>query len=860
MSYNYLVDHAAKNAWCSPDQDKQCIIQPLRISKEEGVWNQVKVLMKYFQLPNNTDRFHVYQIGQVFPIILGLLPVRLEWVNFATCCEQEKMSLDVYNDQGVRYPNHLIWYRYTENRCLIIAIAEHKTMSIDLPHENIYIRLYSNSYFQSDRSNQILDIVKNEGITISDMNSVMNFQYRIASFASQPGKTMCFVNGYLVNDINLMSAKTGDVVEFFHDGSVKKIIDLRIGDLETFNSIRDMRRKYLVHYPADGEHIIDYFDDIDFYLYQKGAGINFQGVLYHRNQGDAIRMITHRDYSIQVPYVVSLAGSIPNNTDPEELILRLYIRNSGYYRPLIQEHNRLHELYKLSDTDVVRAMIGIDSTVPNWKADMLEMSDYSNVMSHLGRDIPGSMVENAYGYNAISKIIGDTPSYTEPADNSITSSLMTVNMPYVLQTNSSVFEYGPDGNLVAWNNHDIGEVYPCISNQARLAEILVGHSGFDLDDNYGLEVLIDSNVNYRCYVSEIKNGVKQNKWQDVTGSSMYAVVNGVVKWLIDQTQYETIVRTDKKILCYDIAILPEDGLLRFPIMQVKTIDGIEAARPVQVPVGELDIFVNGKPIINSLDYIVEWPYVTIRHKEYLNYPDQMEQLITIRAKGFCNADLELNRDVDYGFVMFGMLSMNNRFDIRDDKVLRIVVDGKLKHRDELEFSEEHSGVYVGDVPDGRPYMVRDIVVPTRGMTLTDTYALRESSLEVDEIVGNSMTLKHPMPTRSDVFTIAERYQIYSPYCAKILFDLKNKVLDDPRLYAHYGESLVRELTKPYEYLLKTDPCADLHYPDTRFIDIHPHHLYTVVDVSPYVYKFISAVVKVILKNRVNLSHFVRVSV
>jgi hypothetical protein len=354
--------------------------------------------------------------------------------------------------------------------------------------------------------------------------------------------------------------------------------------------------------------------------------------------------------------------------------------------------------------------------------------------------------------------------------------------------------------------------------------------------------------------------VKQHKWQDVTNSQMYVVQNNRLQWLIDKTQYETIVRTDKKILCYDMSILPEDGLLRFPIMQIKTIDGVEAGRPVEVPTGELDIYVNGKLLINELDYIVEWPYVNIRNKEYQNYPDQLEQLVTIRAKGLCNSDLKFTASGDYGFVMFGMLSMNNKFDIRDDKVLQIVVDGGLRDRDDLQFSEEHTGVYVGNVKNGRPYVVKDIVVPIRSQTNMDTYVLRDSSLEVDKYVSDYMSLKHPEPTRNDVFTIESRYQIYSPYCAKILFDLKNKVLDDPRLYEHYGETLVWELCKPYDYLLKSDPCSDLMYPDIRFVDIHPHHLFTVVDVSPHVYKFLSMVVKVILKNRVNLSHFIRISI
>lgn len=860
MPYNYLVDHAVKNAWCSPDQDKQCIIQPFRVSKDEGVWNSIKVLMKTFLLPNKDDTFHVYQIGQVFPIILGLLPVSLGWVNFSDCCEAEKMSLDVYNDKGIRYPNQLVWYRYTENRCLVIAIANHTAIPIELVKENIYIRLYSNSYFSSDRSSQILDVIKNVGTTITTISSIMNFQYMVAGYENKPGKSLCYVNGYLVNQINPFTAKIGDYVEFFHDGSIYKVMDINIEDMETFNSIKDSRKKYLVHYPKDNESIIEYYDDVDFYLYVLRENGTSQGLFYHRNEPDAVRMLTHRDYSIQVPYVVAFNEFIPNSPDPEKLILRLYIRHSGWYRPLIQEHNRIHELYKLHDVDIVRALIGIDSTVPNWKADTLELSDYNNIMSFKGRDIPISTIENAYGYNAISKIIGDTPTFADIADESITSSLKIIDLPYGLQNKSTVYEYNQTGELVAWNNHNLGEVYPCLNTNIRLGEVLVGETGYDLDDNYDLIIPIDSNYNYRFYVSEVKNGVKQNSWRDVTDSSMYAVNNGIATWFIDHTQYETIVRSDKKILCYDINILPEDGLIRFPIMQIKTIDGIEAARNVQVPVGELDIFINGKSCIKDLDYKVQWPYVTITNKEYLNYPDQLDQLITVRAKGFCTSELELDSNEDYGFVMFGMLSANNKFDIRDDKVLRIIVDGKLYHRDDLDFAEDSTSIFVGNVPNGRPYIIRDIVVPTRSLTNTDTYSLRSSSLEVDEYISNYMTLKYPEPSRNDQFSINERYQIYSPYFAKILFDLKNKVLDDERLYNHYGETLVRELCEPYEYLLATDPCSDLHYPDDRFVIIHPHPLFTVVDINAYVFKFMSIVSKVILKDRVNLSHFLRIVV
>lgn len=856
---NYLVEHALQNVWCTPDQDRQHIIRPGKITPPGGVWSDVTVLMKRRPLPNKVDYFHVYQIGQVYPIIVGFLPVSRQWVNFADVCGQEQLILDVYSDKGIRYPNHLIWYCVTEDNNLIVAVSENKKIPIQLNDEALYIRFYSNAYFSSVESSQIDDGILNIGKTFVDMNDILNFQNTLNQIKTRPGKTMMFINGFAVDAINPFSAKAGDVVEVLHDGAAYKVVYLNVRDLQVFDSIKDQRRKYLVHFPDDGNRSIEFFDDVDFYLMRQTSNGTYQGVYYHRNQPDAVRMVTHRDYAIQVPYLVALNNSIPNSDDPEALVLSVTLRYSGYNRPLVLEHNRIHELYKLPDEDVVRALVGIDSGVPNWQATHLEMSNYTTIMGSLTRDITPEMVESAYGYNAISKLIGDTPKLAEISSNASTSGLKEVRVPYGLQTNAVAYEYNQQGLLTAWYNHSAGDVYSCVDNNTGMVEMLSGTAAYGFDENYDITGPIDSKASYRFYASKVVAPGQTKVWKDVTGSSMYAIDDNKFTWLITHGEYDTIVRSDKKILSYDLELEMVDGLLKFPLQQIQTIDGVEGIRTLIIPPGELDIFLNGHTLMEKLDFFMEFPNVVICNKEYLNQPTDLAQIVTIRAKGFCNSNLEYEAPDDVGFIRHGMLSRNNRFDIRDDRVMRIVVDGRLRDRSELDFSEEHSGVSIGNVANGRPYIVRDIVVPMRGLTMAETYSFRNTSLAVDQIVSEYLTIKKPEPQITTPFSITERYQIYSPFCTKLIYDLKSGVLNDPRLIEYYSDDVVLEICQPYMYLMAFDPCRDDNLPDDKFVIVHPHHLFSVIDLNAFAYKFLGRAVRLILRDRVNLSHFVRIS-
>jgi len=852
--YNFITDHAIKNVWCTPDQDMQSIVKLARLTPKEGVWTKFTVLWQNYALPEKGVRFHVYQIGQLHPLLMGLFPKRNVWTTFAKSCNEEKMLVDLYTGLGVEFPRTESWFMTTRDKNLIVAVKVQDRIGVDLGYNDLFLRVYSNAYFNSLRSDPLDDFIRVGGGRMLTTKQITTLQNEFEKYKKLPGQTYAFVNGYKVSALNLLTVKIDDVAEYVYDSSIFKVVDFPIDSLRTFESSLDPHTKYLLHQAGTGEDNIEYQDDLDVFLLTRKDDGSHTGVYYHRNAVDALRMVTHKDYSVPVANLLSFVANGQTVDDLRGKVLRLHIRHSGYERPLVNENNRIKELYKLNDLDLRKAMLGLDSVVENWRAETLEASAYTKVMRVNGEDITPALVEQAYGYNAIAKLLGDTPQTTR-----LSSGLQLVDVPYGLQTKSTVYEYDAQGKLLGYHNHTIGSVYACSSNLARTVEILSGTSGEDTDDYYGdVPVVIDPTLNYRFYVTPVVNAVAGKVWTDVTGGLEYSIVNGAVHWLVDRTKFQTLVRTDGRILTYDLLLNPQDGIYRFSLTHYQTRLGVRGKRVLEVLLGELDLWLNGNALVYGVDYFIRGVEIVIINQKFLVNPFVDNQKITVRLSGFCQADGSLQKQLDSGFVEYGMLSHNRRYDIRDDKILRIVAGGRVWDRKDLKFSEDDSGVYTPTIPNGVPYQIRDIVVPLRGMTPTDTYTLRAASIVIDNAISDYMTIKLPEPAKDGPNIIPERWVVYSPFVQKLISDLNLGILDDPRIFEQFNDADVLDICKGYEYLLKYDPTQLETKVDDRYVSIHPHCLNITVDMGIYQNRFLARAVKIYCNGLINLAPFIRV--
>ncbi len=862
MAFDYLVDNALRQVWCAPTQEKQDYFQLARLTPDGGELNSYSVMWQELALPTATDLYHVYQIGQVNPLMLGLFPKAQTWQTLSSAMNAMNLIVDLYTLSGVQFPRFQSYYMITRDKAIILAVKLQPSFAADLDTEALYIRVYSNPFFNSTRARlgTMRNYIQTAGVVPLVNGDILTIQNTINSLANLGyGAVYAFINGFKVSQVNVLTAPLGSVVEYVFDTSIYKVVDFPFENLPSFNSRLDNKYKFLLHYEGASDDVIDYQGDIDVWVnYNTGNG-NSQGLYYHHNQPDAIRNVTHRDYSIPTAYVAGFVAGQQNWTSSENVSVRLHIRQAGFARPLAFENNRIADLYTLPDQAIMSAMVGVNSTLTNWQAATLEAANYPQLMAANPPSlVTRQMVEDAYGYNAVANLVGATPLIPV-----LESGQLIVTLPYNLQSNSTAWEYNAQGTMLGFYAHASGGVYVCENSTCTLVEVLAGTASNQLDDTYGQSTqTINPALDYRMYVCPINQstGVPTYVWQDVTASSNYSILNNTLTWNLTAGQFYTCVRSNKTMLAYQVFIQPSEGALEIQLQQEGIRNFILQLFAMQIPMGQLDVFLNGRTMIADIDYVLNFPNLVINNIDALYYPETNEQTITIRWQGFCNSDLSLPvTDVSTGFVQYGLLANTNQYTILDDEVLRITVGGGVYPMSALSFPENSADILGPVGTNGSPYMIQKVVVPMLGVTNQDTYSFRAASMVIDTAVTEYMTQYFPLPSASGPDVIAAPYQVFSPFCCKIIYDLVNGTIPTAQFQSFYNAALVQQVCAPYEYLLAFDPTQTGLQLDPRFVVVRPHNLNVPITLNLYCYNFLQQVITLYMNGLVNLSGLVTVS-
>ena len=854
---DFLVNHAVQNVWCNPKQDLQVTYKPQRISNRRGVRGRMSHMWTSVSMPTPTDVYHVYQIGQYQPFLIGLSPIRGKWRSLAELMNEEFLFADVYTLNGLHLSRFHTYVMVTPEQNVLVAIRDQAKV-VDLKVTDVYLRLYSNSFFDSPRSDGYAHSVVCRGARVMNAAQALNLQRDYLELKARPvGHTWIFVNGYYRDDYKPADFVAGDYVEYVHDSSVKSVKEFNFSGLPTFDSIKDGKRKFLLHYSGaqPGGVNIDYRDDIDVYLIKNGTTAGrFEGIYYHKNSDDALRQVTHRDYSLAVDYVRAHQQAMISRgwTAVSQMRARLFIRHAGYKRPLVFEHHRIQELYKLPDADIRRALLGQDSTVNVWRADELENSEYVQIMDARKRVIQPDLVKDAYGYNATAKLLGDTPSKVQNM-----SGRRAVALPYGTQVDSTAFEIDGAGKLIASFIHTSGVEYTPFNANCALVEMIVGRGGQKLDMVFNKQdAPINPKYSYRYYIAPIAHGeLRNDQWVDVTGdNTKYEVINGKVHWYVDLQYNAVCAKSDAYFLNYELTQAADNGVLRFSVNASADWNGTTVSSLMYIPPGRLDVWLNNEVLIEGLDYFVKWPEIVVTNKQYLK--DGQAQKIRIRGTGFCNTDLTRQPPKEFGFVRWGKLSRNNRYDLRDDRVLRLVVNGRTFHRDDVYFTEGNPALWMDNVPNGAPYLLDDLIVPLRAAVSEDTYSMRAKSLVVDKSVSDYLTMKLPEPVPANPDPILERYAVYSPFAASIMYDLLTERLSTEKFRGQYSDQELRTFLSGYEWLLQYEPTR--HDLDLEHVTVHPHDRTTEIQLDAYQYLLLKRAIKIFLEDKVDITRFVRI--
>lgn len=839
-----IVKKAVDLVWQNPRKDKQSIVQLTRISPFNGYQYTGKVHWDTVETPTEKGYYHFYQIGDNYPGDFTLIAKKNQWYRLSDWCKVIDLVIHLYDKYGRLIPLDNAYTIRLYNDNIIIAVLRTDIIT-DLNENTLFMRFYRNYFYTTVEKDDNVAHIEYFSNTHARKNPTSNLLDNAKLLAGRTaGKFRMTHNGYLTESIDLANLEYGEITEIHYDLSIRKIVDLPISSLRTFKSELDKINKYLIHPPKDGVEVIDYRDDVDIFIYKKDKNTGvIKGVYYHRNMEDSVRMVTHRDYSLPVPYVMGYVEHLDPHPDLNDFYIRLYVRDNGPHKPLIEDVNMIKSLYLLNDKQIVQAMTTVNSTVPEWTASHLEQSAYTAIMRSYREELTPALILDGFGYTATIKALG-YPNIR--ITKNINGDYFT--LPEGVYASATIYEYNQYGLLLGWYyQQGIRKYYP--RNEGCIfIEAIAGEGGDELTMHIGKEPFeLKYDTAYRFYLANKEGNNIVSPWRDATADKRILVDGTTCKFNHNDTGELGIALGDDKFLAYDLYLDGSDGIFDFQLTR-----GLNHTDPLVIPPERIELWLNGHALIEGIDYHVDFPRIIIVNKRYVQ--ENTRQLVTVRCNGFPfmnNGVLSRVQPREIGFVQYGTVSTNARFDPHRDKILRVTVDGGVFDPEVIPFDESGDAVVEHFAKDGSPYCVENPYVNLLGTMGISVYEARNRDYELTKRVSDYLTRYLPKETRKLPPVIDDKYEVYSPFLSKIIMDLKYGRLKSP--LPKSSANTIDKIVEKYKTYLTMDPIIRGY--DPHFVNVHAHNLPTYVELSARDVAFLNRLNEIYLKGEVDVSKF-----
>lgn len=902
---DFLKIHALENVWCEPAQDRHWIVQAIRLTPIGGTFLSVTVGWEQVALPvipgANRVTYHVYQIGQISPQQINVIDRKGVWIPASEICETNNVMFHAYFDNGINVPIGACFFMVTRDKNVLVAIRSvvgfggvPGTTPMDDPGMSLFVRFYSNAYFDSPRWMSLLSrpskgirVLSRRVLSINDFNEFKAQSILIANEYGSLGKGTNWIDGFIqTSETGWTSAYVGKWFEYVWDASIRKQIIFNINDLQSFQSDLDEGSSKLLLLTDTTYDTIEYQDDTDLYFVNTDAG-NYKGIYVHRNFDNCLRQVTHNAYALKAAYLDTYAGihdflaSVPD----DQLVLN--VREAGFKRGLIHQNNRIEELYRMDYATIVNAMVGVNATVNVWKAETLEVSAYTEIMRSTVAEITDVMIEDAYGYNALTQITSypyQTPR-TSPGGNKLVDMPDAMQIPHPVSTKAErcIFCYDNNGKLIKWFNNagnyeTVAIPQPTVG--ITVAEVLnnkfddtdgtyypVYHSGTNTFTNVVVAMKDLAFNGFRCYVCPIVTGVPNEVWYDVTDNlnNYYTYDDSgpvpTLTWNAAALALAFLypcVKINRRVLFYKVPLNVNayPGMIDFTINARMTFNGVTGVRPQQLDFACVDVFmgVGGvlTPLMEDIDYKKIGPQIIIYRVPPSTPPEGLE--VYVRCYGFCDADTMSHYGPrDSGFVKGGLLSVDGTVDIRNDRNIRVILGGSLKLSSAVKFAENATGPLS---QNGLPFTVTDVVVPVEHFTSKDTVAYRKQSLDIDEVVQDYLNVHLEEVTVDYPTIVPDPWALYSPFASALIHALKTGFLGAGELDTPYDNLDIEGWVSQYAYLLDFDPCVIGS--DEDYTHIRPHQYVASMSLTASQYEFMVRINTQYLNSKLNYSQYITI--
>lgn len=822
-----LLDYAIGNLWGNPEENHQYQVQMVRLSDYYGNIDNFSYMEAWRTLPKKGKFYHVFSVGGLDPgfwnFDTGLSrrnPLE-RWVNLGDLCTRRGVMINIYNTFGFNYTKAKAWVMCTYDGLVLIALEKLKTYVVPADMD-MFFRVYTPT----------VPVPRNETVDVPGVNAfayetliyefipeLAQFQARYAELKAKPGFTFVYHNGaYFHGAVNqIPNVVIGDVVEIIHDPTVIRAELYRYDQLPAYYSEMDKVRKLILHPPkTEGDFSLRYFDDNDYFL----VGPKNYGLYFHRNNQRSVRQLTHQDIAISDYDVQMASGHLDDlKTLANDRILVL-IRDTDWEYQWPWEHNRVRYLYRLSDADILRAMTGVRATVPEWTASNLEQGPVMSFTRNQWKNLTREGANKAFGYNASTLILSNTPVKVNHVPGTL-----GVEIPVTYRAACSAWEYDADGKLLGWWNMTNRLYFIPKYPGCKMVEFTLGTAGRNVDYKVvNTTTEVDPLNNVRVYVSpfSVLTGQLVGEMVDVTGDdTVYYIENGLLFWKkLDPVNQRGVLLFNTKCLGYSFELDHIDHSLSFA--QTHIYDGGGLIFPTAF--ANYALWLNGHPLIDNVDWFFENGSFYIINKQFVV---EGPQQITFRADQF-HPDQELPvRKTELGFVDGGVIGRFPRYNLRDDRVTRCVIGGRLFRTADVPCAEQTSPSDLWDTLNGLPYMVKHTYTPVWYVEEYNNFPDYELAQEVDKRVSEYLTLYAEKPNQDPVIhNQQDKYRLFSPFLSVVVNAILNRLLVLPALKdmeEGYTDRFVRDQVASYLWWLKYDPVPRKF--DLRYFAVMPYANY-----------------------------------
>ena len=816
---NPLVTYTDRALWGNPEIDRQFQVNMERVSVELGYIKNFNYMGKWRTLPKSNRFYHIFTVGGLHPGFWGFRekfrtrnPLD-RWIRADDVAQVHGIQLDVYNTLGRMFPRTKVWLMFTYDGLVLMALEKLVLFPVPVT-DKFFFRTY-NPTVNVDKFSLVKDPLANpfvyETMTYENTSELQIFQGRYLTLSAKPGYTGVFHNGRFVElSPAALTLSIGDEVEIWHDPTVKEVKRYRYGDCANFRSVRDDKKKLILHPPKTNDWGLRYFDDSDFYVVRPDK----HGIYFHRNNENAVRQLTHNDFSIaddQIKVQMEQFGELSNI---ENYTILELVRHSAWTFQWPFEAQRVRYLYRLNDAGILAAMTGPLALIPEWTAVELENGPVQRLMGSQFKYLTTDVSKNALGYNAMTKALSDTPIKVLYDGGN-----RGIEVPATYAGDFMAYEYDAQGLLLEYNQFYNTKYFTPLNPACHLVEFIMGQGKRKL--NYVVtnqDTQLIQNVEFKVYVGHwnINDNVFMGDVVDKTDTDLYEISNGWIVWKkLDKVNQRAMVVFNDAFLSYSFSLQHMDHSLSFALTEIYS----DGRLPVILVPAQLDLWMNGHPLIDNVDWFFDNGRFYIHNKEFLVAGSQQ---FVVRAHGL-HADIKKPKtETELGFVEGGVIGNIPRYNIREDRTTRCVINGRLFLTQDVPEAELTPANNLDETLNGRPYMVKHSYTPVKYAEVYNNHPLYTEARNLDLRIVDYLTKHCPKPAPVVMANLQDKYRLYSPFLNQMVNGVLNKVIVLPTLADGqvFSDQTIRDLATPFLSWLNYDPAIKGF--DQRYFAIMPY--------------------------------------